>query len=78
MKVMKDANEQAEDLLISVQTRWPGVDRSELLKRIVTLCFHRLRYGGGADVDAAYTFLKYFVNTADDAREIMGKPEVAK
>ena len=73
MKVMKDADEQAEDLITSVLTRSPGVDRSQLLKRIVTLCFHRIRHGSGADADAAYAFLKYFVNTADDARELKVK-----
>lgn len=49
----KDWNELAEDLL----SRFPGVDRAELLKKMVAGCFFSMRYGNKREERAACDFL---------------------
>ena len=49
----KDWGDMAEDLL----ARFPGVDRAELLKKMVAGCFFDMRYGNKQEERAACNFL---------------------
>lgn len=49
----KDWHVLAEDLL----ARFPGVDRAELLKKMVAHCFFEMRYGNKREERAACDFL---------------------
>ena len=49
----KDWSDMAEDLL----ARFPGVDRAELLKKVVAGCFFSMRFGNKREERAACDFL---------------------
>lgn len=49
----KENHELAEDLL----ARFPGVDRAELLKDMVSICFYWMRWGNKREERAACDFL---------------------
>lgn len=64
----KENHELAEELL----ARFPGVDRAELLKAMVALCFYWMRWGNKREERAACDFLNELQRLAIQQAERKG------
>ena len=67
----KENRELADDLL----NRFPGVDRAELLKDMVSLCFYYMRHGNKREERAACDFLNELQRIAIRNHEAAVKKE---